>query len=97
MTRDRVGLMVLSQAQLARLVRRIATTDFAAIRAVRPRGRPPFPGCQSAVDGVDVSYRITTKDGVEEVDGCATAIDFHAPLFELIGALIASASAPSGS
>ncbi|HEX7941118.1 MAG TPA: hypothetical protein VF488_04910 [Gemmatimonadaceae bacterium] len=96
-TRDGVRLATLPQAQLTRLVRQIAATDFAAIRAVRPRGQPPFPGCQSAVDGSDVTYRITTRDGVEEVNGCTTAIDFHAPLFELIDALIASVSAPPGS
>lgn len=92
--RDGVRLTTVSQAEVTRLVQLIAATDFVAVRAVRPRGPPPFAGCESAVDGSDVTYRITTRAGVEELDGCTTAIDFHAPLFELIDALVASAPAP---
>ena len=94
--RDGVRLTTASQAEVTHLEQLIAATDFVAVRAVRPRGTPPFAGCQSAVDGSDVTYRITTRAGVEEVDGCATAIDFQAPLFELIDALIASVAAPPG-
>lgn len=91
--RDSVRVAMLDRGQVARLVRRIEATDFAAVRAVRPSVSPPFAGCQSAADGVDVTYHIDTPAGVEDVDGCTTAIDFHAPLFELIGALVASPSA----
>ena len=94
--RDGVQRTTAPQVQVTHLVQLIAATDFAAVRAVRPPGPPPFAGCQSAVDGSDVTYRITTSAGVEEVDGCTTAIDFHAPLFELIDTLLASASAPPG-
>lgn len=94
--RDGVQRTTAPQAQVTHLMQLIAATDFVAVRAVRPPGPPPFAGCQSAVDGSDVTYRITTAAGVEEIDGCTTAIDFHAPLFELIDTLLASASAPSG-
>lgn len=92
--RDGVRLTTVDQAEVTRLVQLIAATDFGAVRAVRPRGPPPFTGCESAVDGSDVTYRITTRAGVEAVNGCTTAIDFHAPLFALIDALIASAPSP---
>lgn len=94
--RDGVRLTTVPPAEVTRLVQLIAATDFVAVRAARPHGPPPFAGCQSAVDGSDVSYRITTRAGVEEVDGCTTAVDFHAPLFELIETLLASAPAPPG-
>jgi hypothetical protein len=91
--RDGVRRTTASDAEVMHLVQLIAATDFGAVRAVRPPGPPPFAGCESAVDGSDVIYRITTGAGVEEVDGCTTAIDFHAPLFALIDTLLAPASA----
>lgn len=92
--RDGVRRTTLSEAEVTHLVQLIAATDFGAVRAARPPGPPPFAGCQSAVDGSNATYRITTRAGVEEVDGCTTAIDFHAPLFALIDTLLASVSAP---
>jgi hypothetical protein len=94
--RDGVRRTTAPQADVTHLVQLIAATDFVAVRAVRPPGPPPFAGCQSAVDGWDVTYRITTRAGVEEVDGCTTAIDFHAPLFALLDTLLTSASTPPG-
>ncbi len=94
--RDGVQLTTAPQAEVGRLVQLIAATDFAAVRAVRPPGPPPFAGCQSAVDGWDVAYRFATRAGVEDVDGCTTALDFHAPLFELIDTLLASPSESPG-
>jgi hypothetical protein len=94
--RDGVHLTTAPQAEVARLVQLIAATDFVAVRAVRPPGPPPFAGCQSAVDGWDVAYRFATRAGVEDVDGCTTALDFHAPLFELIDTLLASPSESPG-
>lgn len=91
--RDGVRLTTASPARVTRLEQLIAATDFAAVRAVRPPGPPPFAGCESAVDGSDVTYRIATRGGVEVVDGCAAAIDFHAPLFSLIDTLLTSAPA----
>ncbi len=94
--RDGVQLTTVPRAQLARLVQLIAATDFVTVRAVRPTAPPPFAGCQSAVDGWDVAYQFATRAGVDEVDGCKTALDFHAPLFELIDTLLASPPAPPG-
>jgi hypothetical protein len=92
--RDTTLLGVAPATQIERLRALIAGSDFVKIRAVPPPGSPPFPGCQSAVDGRDLKYTFSLgpMGGVQTIDGCATAIDFNSPLFALVEQIVSSAS-----
>jgi hypothetical protein len=83
--------MVLGQvppAPLARLVRAIETTDFAAVRA-----RPFVGECPVNFDGQEVIYEFGAPGGVERIASCETEVDPDHPLFVAVRAALAAGPA----
>jgi hypothetical protein len=81
------------------LKRRIAATDFEAIRHAQPRH--PVPGlCLLPMDGPEVVYTVWTGTGnglpadnqFEEIRGCSTAIDANNALFRQLERLYSQIS-----
>jgi hypothetical protein len=80
-----VSTGTITAGQLAILTERIATTDYAAIRA-----KPFTDVCPIAYDGSVSTYTFYTSAGVESLASCEVVIDPTHPLFSEINALMMS-------
>lgn len=71
---------------IATLEEQMAAADFEEIKA------QPFTGtCPLAFDGPELVYTFHTDAGDQTLESCSVGIDENSPLFQTVGAIIATA------